>query len=223
MKIANIYVAIRAAESLCRIELIDISQFCTHTDFHFQERIRQLKRQVAQEAKPNPDDEDAAYGYEMWTEDRFLELKQHRSYGRYFGVLMVFSALERFFQSVYDLTAYLAMRPELREVSLRDTRRRLVLDDFKAFFKSLDIDLSKPPYEWAHLVKLQKYRNAIAHQGGWVTEVNLRLLSTYGHKMGDRLDITLEEVKRNANLVETTSSELSKNYIEAMEKRGFGK
>src|SRR5580658_3485850 len=131
MKTTTIAVAVRGAETLCRHEIMDIAEFCRHTDTYFRERAEELKREVEAEPKPNPGDEDDVYGYEMYTEDRFMEVKHHRNYAAYFGVLMVFSALERFLKHLYDTTIELAIVPKYRDAILEIGQRRLTLEHFK--------------------------------------------------------------------------------------------
>lgn len=221
MKMTSIEVAVRAAETLCRHETMDISDFCSHTDTYFQECIEELKRRVAQEPKPNPDDEDEVYGYEMWTGDRFLELKHHRNHSGYFGALMVFSALERFLQSLYDITLDVAIVPKFRDAILEIGQKRLTLEHFKDFLKRFDIEVSGTPYHWVELIKLQRYRNAIVHQGGRVTETNCRLLSAYNHKTGEVLDIRLKYVQQAARLVQEAVKRIGEDYVKALKKRGL--
>src|SRR5664280_556511 len=216
VKMEKIRLAVRVAEMLYRHEVIDVSDFCRHTDGYFQQRLKVLGQEVAQEPKPNPDDEDEMYGYEMYTEDRFLELNYHRNHGAYFGVLMVFSALERFLQSLYDLTMDVAIVPKFRNVVLEIGQKRLTLEHFKMFLKSLDIDVCSEPYQWDNLIRLQRYRNAIAHQGGRVTESNYRALSAYNHKIGEKLDVTLHYVQQVSRLTGETVRQVSRDYLKAI-------
>lgn len=210
----DISVKVRAAVALCRHELIDIGQFCTHTDAYWKERLQEFKNEFKDRRLHDEADE-------MFIQDRFLELKHHGNQNAYFGILMVFSALERFLQSIHDTTVDFATLSELKEALLRTQQRRLALESFKSFLKALDVDLSKPPDRWHELLRLQHYRNAIAHQGGLVTEVNQKALAAYHHKAGEPLQISLKYVHRSIQLVQRTTDKLGEDYLAALRKKGL--
>ena len=79
----------------------------------------------------------------------------------YFGILTVYSVLERCLLYLFGT----ARRANL----IKDKRYHksyLTLDGYKGAFKTVGIDLTKAPFKWSEVRKLQLFRNAIAHHGG---------------------------------------------------------
>ena len=211
---SNVATNVRAAESRCRIAVSDLRGFYLHAFGYFEHRTKELEREIAKTPPKNSEDE-------SFVGDTFAELKLGKTQSGYLCVLMMFSALERFLQDIHDLTMFLGTTAELRNVTLYSGQKRLSLDYFKSFFKRLGIDLCTAPYDWASVVRLQQYRNAIAHQGGMVTESNYRVLSPYGHALGEQIEISLEYVTGTGRLIDQTVTRFSNNYLVELQKRNL--
>jgi hypothetical protein len=132
---------------------------------------------------------------------------------------MVYSVLERFFFRVWEWTRYISTRPELRDAVVPDDQRGLDLDGYKRFFKRIGTDLDMLPFDFRELQKLQRIRNAIVHQGGWVTERNENNLKPYGYHLRERILIDIADVEKRVLVVEDTCREFAALYVEALRKR----
>ncbi len=208
---ASLSLTVRIADRLCRSEINEMRDFYLHAGGYFDRRIKQLQQKVVR--KPSNRE------YEDFVANESLELKEHKNLAGYFAVLMMFSAFERFLQGLYDHTIFLSAVPELRDVVLQATQGRVSLESFKLFFKRLGIDLGKPTYNWDALIRLQRYRNTVAHQGGWVTESNFKSLAPYGHKLGEKLEVDIDYVTVTGKLIDGTTDQFSKDYLEVMDRR----
>jgi hypothetical protein len=77
----------------------------------------------------------------------------------------------------------------------------LTLDGYKGAFKTLGIDLTKSPFKWSEVKKLQLFRNAIAHHGGVVTHDYENRLGPHGYKLGDTIIISDDYFRSSIALV----------------------
>ena|ERR1035441_455141 len=202
---------VRIASRLCRAAVHEMRDFYSHAGDYFDRRIKQMEQKFA-DAPGNTERRD-------FIADDLIDLREHKNLAAYFAILMIFSAFERFLQGLYDDSIYLASVRELRDVVQQATRGRVSLENFKEFFKVLEIDLTKDPYDWPKLLRLQKYRDAIAHQGGWVTENNISKLESYGHKVLDKIDISQEYVAEAGDLIDKTTDQFCQDYEQRMRSR----
>jgi len=202
---------VRIASQLCHAAVHEMREFYYHAGGYFDRRITQMEQKFA-DVPGNTQRQD-------FIADELIDLREHKNLAGYFAILMIFSAFERFLQELYDDTIYLASVRELRDVVQQATRGRVSLENFRAFFKVLGIDLKKDPYDWHNLSRLKKYRDAIAHQGGWLTESNIPELASYGHKVLDKIDISQDYVAQAGDLIEKTTDQFCQDYAQGMRSR----
>ncbi len=202
---------IRISVRLCLISVNEMRDFYLHAYGYFDRRIRELEKKGNKKNDPESGEIIA---------EEIGELREHKNNSGYFAVVMMFSAFQRFLEELRDLTLDLAAVPELREVILPSSQKNPSLEDFNSFFSRLGISLQNAPYDWAKLIRLRDYRNAIVHQSGWVTGINRKRLSTYGHKLGEKLDV-LDFVDEAGRLVDETADQLGKNYLDVIRGKGL--
>ncbi len=203
---------IRAARSLVRTELLEVREFCREAESFFKRNLRKFDQNVKEE--PDSDDN------ENFLSDYRMELEGRVELTGYFGIIMVFSALERFSHRVYQSTMNLAVEPELADVVLWSSRTRwLNFGEFKEFLKRLGVDTSAKQFEWSGIDKLHRLRNAIVHQGGMVTEGNLNSLRPYGYEEWQRVTAPLSYVQESIKLVENATKEIGEAYLLALKKK----
>jgi hypothetical protein len=203
---------IRAANSLVQIELLEVREFCREAESFFKHKLKKFDQSVKEEPDPRSDEND------MYLSDQRLELEGRVELTGYFGVIMVFSTLERFFHRIYEYTMNLAVEPELVEVVLWSSRTRwLNFGDFRGFLKQLGVDGKQ--FDWAGIKKLHQLRNAIVHQGGMVTDTNLNSLSPYGYKESQRVKAPMIYVQESIRLVEKATKEIGEAYLSALAKK----
>jgi hypothetical protein len=192
-----------------------LEEYCVHGNKFFEERIRQFQVELAQNS--NGWDVDQAV-------DMREELRTHLQYNGYFGLLMAFSSLERYLERLYKFTRHIATRPALRDAMLERVGWPR-LEDYKDFLVALGITL---PKTWDQIVKLNRFRDAIAHQGGVVTSDNESRLKHYGYKdklkyhaykEGDWLTVSINDVRKSIKLVQDTADLLTTDYIKALRKK----
>jgi hypothetical protein len=185
--------------------------FNLHTNGYFDHRIKKVEFMSA--IRPRSTE------YKESMADQLTELREHQNLAGYFAVLMTFSAFEQFLEELYGDSIYLATVPDLRELIVQATRRRISLAEFRSFFKVLGIDLGGSSYDWSGLLRLQSYRNAIAHQRGWVGENNVKTLAPFGYKLGQYIEIPSEFVFEAASLVDKTTDQFSREFLTIMSGR----
>jgi hypothetical protein len=209
---------IRAAQSMVEIELNDIQEFFRESEHFFESRVKKFKADISHERSKLPYREDE----EMSLADRRMELEGHLDLNRSFGLVMVFSSLERFFSRIYMCTMELAARPELQEIVAWASRRKfLVFADVRSFIKAIDVNVSDKRFRWGDVEKLQHLRNAIVHQGGLVTAENLNNLRPYGYKEGQTVVIASAYVEESIELVQEVSQEIAHASVAFFERKGF--
>jgi hypothetical protein len=144
--------------------------------------------------------------------ERGLELQEMLQLNGYFAILNVFAAFERCLLRTFQDMKHLKL--------VTDKRKYLILDGYKDSLNGVGIDLTSPPFEWSKIRKLQAYRNAIAHQGGFVTDDNLSRLRSYGYtKEGQRIKISDAYFRSAVDLVKSSSTDVVKEYSKTLRKR----
>ena len=210
-----IEVQIRAAQSMVRTELLVVREFCGEAESFFKHKLKRFERSVL-EAPPAPQNDTD----DMHLSDLRLELEERIELTGYFGVIMVFSTLERFFHHIYQSTMNLAVRPELAGVVSSLSDKWIALGEFRAFLKRMGVDDSGPRFDWDGIRKLHQLRNAIVHQGGMVTEANINSLSPYGYtEEFQRVTVPMSYVQETVRLVEETTKEIGDAYLSALRKK----
>jgi HEPN superfamily RiboL-PSP-like protein len=204
-------VPLRTPARLLEIDLEALREYCRQANSFFERRKQKFEKNIS-EKDPRSIDPDTVV-------DARAEMEHHLDLNGYFGLLMTYSGFEEFLQDLYEYTRYLATVPSLRDLMRRHTKSWLKLDEYKSFFKEFDIDLSKSPFEWAKLKRLQRLRNLIAHQGGVVTSEYASSFPSEGYKEGDSLRISMKEVEQNIELVKVTADRLVKEFTDALRKK----
>src|ERR1019366_10184241 len=97
------------------------------------------------------------------------------------------------------------------------SRRWLPLSESQDLLKRIGV--SGKQFDWARIKSLQQLRNAIVHQGGQVTEANIRFLRPLGYKEWQRITVSISDVQKNIKLVEKTTQEIGKAYLSALRKK----
>jgi hypothetical protein len=203
---------IRAAQSLARVELLEVREFCREAESFFKHKLKKFDQSVKEEPGPRSDEND------MYLSDQRSELEGRVELTGYFGIIMVFSTLERFLHRIYQYTMNLAVEPELANVVLWSSRTRwLSFGDFRGFLKQLGVDGKQ--LDWAAIEKLHQLRNAIVHQGGMATDANLNSLRPYGYKESQRVNAPMSYVQESIKLVEKATKEIGEAYLLALAKK----
>ncbi len=202
---------VRAALHLVRVELLGTREFCREAESFFQHKIKKFDRSVSEEPRPRDDD------YDMYLADQRMELEERVELTGYFGIIMVCSTLEQFLHRIYGFTMNLAVRPQLEDVMPLVSRRWLPLSESQDLLKRIGV--SGKQFDWASLKNLQHLRNAIVHQGGRVTEHNIRFLRPLGYKEWQRITVSINDVQKNIKLVEKTTQGIGDAYLSALRKK----
>lgn len=128
----------------------------------YEDGTRQFNAQVARlqmRAKElSPED----YDQTDYLSDLMTELEGMRDLMQEFAIIGVFRSLERF------LRLFLNRQRHAGVVISDETAR--YLDSLKDQYKEIGIELTQPPFDWREIKKLQKIRNCIAHDEGWIDE-----------------------------------------------------
>lgn len=215
VKKTDIHLRLKIMAHLVQHELYELREFSDHADSYFQKRIEKFWTQASKQRKRGETlDEDSIV-------DSIGEMRGHRNLVGAFGIIAVFSVLERYFHEVYDITRDLATIPELQDVMRQTGPKWLNFEDFRAFSKRLGVDLGNLPFDSFGLTKLQRLRNAIVHQRGIVTRGNLNVLRDFGYKLGDEVKLSSVDVKENAYLVEKTITLFNEGYRDALKAKGL--
>jgi hypothetical protein len=130
---------------------------------HFDLRLAGLE---ARSKNVSLEDEESDY-LAVWMEDveGFLDLIEH------FGVIGAYRTLEIFLSNVVD---------QLRKGGFIEGKTERYLDGLKDQLKEIGVDLTRRPFRWQAIKKLQKIRNCIAHNEGWVDKRNVSKLKGCG-------------------------------------------
>lgn len=123
----------------------------------------------------------------------------------HFGIIMAYSAFERFLLHLYELAkiSHMTVPVKLTE------KKWLYLDDYVKYLKANGIDLTGKPFRYKDILKLRDIRNVIAHSGGWVSEESpMELKKRY--RVGTQVVISETEFRSSINLVRGTWGYLAK-------------
>lgn len=139
--------------------------------------------------------------------EELQELESFAEINNRFGLLAVFATFERLVHRIHQdmMNQNLIHHRHFKKTYLN-------FDESKDSFAKIGIYLTKAPFDWTNLRKLQTLRNAITHQDGWVTDENINKLRNYGYKVGQWIKITDRYFEDSMNLVWESCSELVKRY-----------
>jgi hypothetical protein len=113
--------------------------------------------------------------------------------------MAVYSIFERF---LYDLFGYIK-RSKMSVSPQQKKRRYLDLSGYKKVLKANGVNIASSR-GYRELEKLRDFRNAIAHQGVWVTEDNEPTLKRYRFKEGDHITVSEAYFRSSATFVRHT-------------------
>ena len=208
---------LRAGLRIVQLDLEVSAKFYEQTARYFGEKIQTRKKK--DDAKPASYwDQDGGYGTtrgELASEE-YRELQEMLQLNSYFGVLTIFAAFERFLLRTFQNMK----RLKLVKNEWQKKQGFLKLGDYKDSLKGIGIYLAKPPFPWSDITKLKDFRDAIAHQDGFVTEENIKRLRRYKYEIGQRIQISDEYYRSAANLVKDSCSQLVNEYGDVLRKRG---
>lgn len=194
----------------------------------FYEQTRSLYRKKVETLKKKHNAHPSSYwqqdvGYGTTRGDlaseEYGELEEMLRLNSYFGVLTVFAALERCFLRTFQ---------DMKNLNLVTNERQqrmsyLTLDKYKDTLKSIGIYVAKSPFKWGDIIQLQDFRDAIAHQNGFVTEENIDRLRGYGCELGQRVDISDKYFRTAVELAKDSCTKLVKQYSDVIRKLGSGR
>jgi hypothetical protein len=200
---------VRATVSLVRIEIRAALDFYEHTDANFQRAIRSFDADIAKYPASFWDQEPIeGFSPGDLASDQRVELLSLSELTGTFGIIMVYSIFERFLQNMFEYI-------KLGNVLSEEMRRARWLDfkGHKDALKTIGIDITRAPFDYQELLKLNAIRNALTHQGGWVTEENAKKLKPFGFARGNSITISQEYFKSAALLILTTSEDIAEAYL----------
>ncbi|HUA14784.1 MAG TPA: hypothetical protein VMG31_05765 [Verrucomicrobiae bacterium] len=207
--------ALRARLLMAKIEIEAAVEFYDQTDRYFRKKIDEWERK------------NAAHSAAYWEEDlggitrgdleseRGLELRDKLRLNSYFGILNIFGSFERLLLRIFqDMKQSKRMKDKWQK-----RQPYLTIDGYKDCLKAIGINLTKSPFKWGEIIKLQAFRNAIAHQNGFVTEENVNRLRAYGYKLDQMIEIKETYFRTSVELVNDSSSRLVKEYGRTLQKK----
>jgi len=178
---------LHAVEALVRLELNASERFFRFSESQFFHELDKLKKQ--ERSRPESywrQELDFGATRGDLLSDEYTEIKEMQRLNRYFGVILIYSTLERFLFAIFRA----AKESNLIKNPKTAAKRNL---DFKSYVqflkKDIGINLVKRTKEYAALNKLRAIRNAIAHHGGLVHSETLSTLKAYGFAEHQRIEL----------------------------------
>jgi hypothetical protein len=209
--------ALRAGLRMVQIDIEIGVEFYEQTARYFRKRIRTQKENY--DAKPASYwEQDVGYGTTRGdlASEEYQESQEMLQLNSYFAVLTIFAAFERFLLRTFqDMKGLKLVKDKWQK-----KQPYLTLDGYKDGLKAIGIHLAKPPFKWSDILRLQDFRNTIAHQNGFVTEENIKRLRGYRYKIGQRIDIEGKYFRTAVDLVKDSCSQLVNEYGGVLRKRG---
>jgi hypothetical protein len=188
-----------AVESLLGSELDAAAQFCRFSESRFDREIAKLRKAEKSQPKSYWDEAlDHGTSRRDLLEDEFAEVRSMQRMNRYFGVILVYSALERFL----FLTFRNAKKDGFVKSSDLASKRFLDFRGYVSLFKNMGIVLSTRT-NYAALDKLHKVRTAIMHYGGWVHRDMAAKLKAHNFEEHQRIELEEEYISEIKELVRT--------------------
>jgi hypothetical protein len=205
--------SLRAGLRIAEYDLETVDEFHKQTARYFQKKIEAFRT----ESVSHPDSywkQDVGAGITRGdlASEKLNELETLAQMNNRFGILGVFATFERLLLRIHQDMMHLKL------VRNRHFKRdHLTFYEYKDSLSEIGIYLTKAPFDWAKLRKLQTLRNAIAHQDGFVTEENINTLRSCGYKKeGESIDITDSYFNDSLNLVKRSCAQLVKSYSEVL-------
>jgi hypothetical protein len=204
---------VRANSRLVEIDLETAVEFYDHTEASFRKQIEIFEARVQKKVKQHPKsywDEEVSDGVtrgEIVSEQR-MELLGIAALNGHFGILTVYSAFDRFLNHLFQYIKEFKMSvpPAFKRKNWLD------LVGYKEVLKANGVDITVAPIRYQELIKLRDIRNAIAHDGGWVTHDNERRLRSYGYKASTQITISDECFRSSVTLVRESFERIAKLF-----------
>jgi hypothetical protein len=173
-----------ALDSMNRFELDTAEKFLLLSEFNFAREQEKLDREYKKYPKSYWE-EDLGPGTKMvdGLADDYTEISDMQRLNRYFGVILIFSALERVLSRIYRD----AERLKLIKPSKRILNFKLCV---KALKKDLGIDHTLRVAEYRALNKLLAIRNSVAHDMGRVHARSIKKLRQYKFKEHELIELS---------------------------------
>lgn len=198
---------LRADRRMVDYELIPVVEFQQHTAKYFTKQIKVRKAKAAAHPASYWDEDAGGATRGELEADEIHLLEALAQLNNRFGILGVFGAFERFLLRIHQDMMYQNL------IHKNFKKRYLTFDGYKDSLKKIGIRLTEDPFDWENLRKLHTFRNAIAHQDGWVTDENIKYLRNYGYKkVGQPIEITEKYFQESLDLVTKSCDELVKQY-----------
>jgi hypothetical protein len=136
---------------------------------------------------------------------------------REFAIVGVFRTLERFLRLFLDPRRH----PGFAIPAAKGSR----LEHLKRQYKAIGVDLTRPPFEWREVKKLQEIRNCIAHDEGWIDADRAAALRSYQFpvKKNDRIKLPKGYFVEAYSLVDRTCQFVIEKCREAAKTRSMKK
>jgi hypothetical protein len=190
---------------LAEFSLSELRSFYHEATRHFGSRLAGLG---ARSKNASPEDEESDYlAGKMEEVEGFLDLVQN------FGLVGVYRTFEMFLRNVVD---------QQRRAGAISGKTGRHVDKLRKQLKELGVELTKPPFQWQEIKKLQKIRNCIAHNEGWVDKQYVSKLKGCGVPVeeGHRLRLPKGYFLEGLQLVAKTCSLVIEKCREARKPRG---
>lgn len=201
---------LRVAEEQVRIQLEAADHFFQHAEFSFARELKKLDTEFKRYSKSywNKQLDFGSTRGDLLGEE-FHAFKDMQQMNRYFGVLLVYSVLERFLYSIF--------RDAKRLDLIKDQKiAKKPFLDFKGYKqvlkKDLHVDLGANQKTYPELIKLLRIRNAIAHYGGRIQRENANQLKQYGYNRHEQIELDDEYFSASRELVNDTCLLIAKGY-----------
>lgn len=210
------FVWLHAVDSLVRLELDAAERFFRFSELRFLREAEKLRK----EEKVHPDSywkEDLEFGATRgdFLADEFGEVREMQQLNRYFGVILVYSTLERFLFVIFRSAKRLKL---IREPAF-EKKRYLDFGRYVQVLKDIGVDLPRRKKEYAALHKLLNIRNAIAHYGGWVHSGIAPKLKQYKFEEHQRIELDEDYFLEVKELVQDECLFISNSYRKLVRRR----
>ena len=185
---------------LAKFSIDELRSFHHVANNHFSLRLAGLE---ARSEKVSPEDEESDdLAARMEELEGFMDLVE------YFGVVGAYRTFEIFLHNVVN---------QLRNGGFIEGKRERYLHDLKDRFNEIGVKLTQPPFHWQEIKKLQKIRNCIAHNEGWVDKRNVSKVRGCGLPVeeGHRLKLPKGYFLEASQLVDKTCALVIEKCAEA--------
>jgi hypothetical protein len=153
---------LRADLRIAEYDLEFADEFYNRTGRYFQKKIEAFKARVGAHPDAYWEQEVGGITRGELASEELRELESFGEMNNRFGVPAVCAAFERLVQPIHQ--------DMMNQNLIHDRRFKkmyLTFDESKDSLARIGIQLTKAPFDWINLRKLQILRNATAHQDGW--------------------------------------------------------